>query len=191
MMTEVGTSGTTEVRARVEALLRAVNEHDVDKVIALHTPDAVLESPTLTAPVTGRAAIAVEFTAMFRAFPDLQFLMDELEVYLADSGRVAARWHFTGTMTGPIAPPGYTPTGKKASVFGVCLYEFQDGLIARHAIIYDSMRLLQQIGVMPTADSTQAKLIAGLQRAAARLPRRSATAGRGLERTEVSRPDQP
>jgi steroid delta-isomerase-like uncharacterized protein len=167
MMTEVGTSGTTEIRSRVEALVRALSEHDVDKIIALHTPDAVLEAPALTAPVTGRAAIAVEFTAMFRAFPDLQFLMDELEVYVADSGRVAARWRFIGTMTGPIDPPGYAPTGKKASVPGACLYEFRDGLIAHHTIIYDSMGLLQQVGIMPAVDSTQARLIAGLQRAVA------------------------
>ena len=167
MMTDVGTSGTTEVRARVLALFRALSEHDVDKIIALHTPDAVLDDPSLTAPVTGRAAIAVEFTAMFRAFPDLQFPIDELEVYIADSDRVAARWHFLGTMTGPIDPPGYAPTGKKASVSGICLYEFRDGLIARHTIVYDSMRMLQQVGIMPATDSAPARLIAGLQRAIA------------------------
>lgn len=166
-MTEAGTSGITEARTRVEALLRALSEHDVNKVIALHAPDAVLESPTLTAPVTGRAAIAVAFTAMLRTFPDVQFPMDELEVYIADSGRVAARWHFTATMTGPIDPPGYAPTGKKASVSGACLYEFRDGLIARHTIIYDSMVMLQQVGIMPVTDSAQARLIAGLQRTVA------------------------
>lgn len=167
MMAEVGTSGTTEIRARVEALFRALSAHDVDKIIALHTPEAVLEDPALTAPVTGRAAIAVEFAARFRAFPDLQFLMDELEIYVADSGRVAARWHFTGTMTGPIDPPGYAPTGKKASVTGVCLYEFQDGLIAHHTIVYDTMGMLRQVGIMPAMDSAPAKLIAGLQRTVA------------------------
>lgn len=168
MMTEIGTSATTEMRTRVQALLRAFNEHDVDKIIALHTPGAVLDAPTLAAPVTGRAAIAVEFTSMFRAFPDLQFVLDELDVYVAGSGRVAARWRFTGTLTGSIDPPGYAPTGRKASVPGVCLYEFQDGLIAHHTIIYDSMQLLRQVGIMPTADSTQAKLVAGVQRAVAR-----------------------
>lgn len=172
MMTEASISGLTEVRARVEALFRALNEHDVDKIIELHTPDAVLVAPTVTAPVTGRAAIAVEFTSMFRVFPDLQFLMDELEVYVAASGRVAVRWHLTGTMTGAIDPPGYAPTGKKASVFGTCLYEYQDGLITRHTIVYDSMGLLQQIGVMPAMDSAQAKRIAGLQRTVARVGRR-------------------
>ncbi|HET9080285.1 MAG TPA: ester cyclase [Trebonia sp.] len=168
MMAEVGTSGTTEVRARVEALLRAFNEHDIDKVIALHTPDAVLEAPAVPGAVTGRAAIAGVFTSMLRMLPDLQFIMDELEVYLSDSGRVAARWHFTGTMTGPLEPPGYAPTGKKASVTGVCLYEFHDGLIARHAIVYDSLGMLQQVGVMPATDSTQARLLVVLQRTMAR-----------------------
>jgi steroid delta-isomerase-like uncharacterized protein len=166
-MTEVSTPGTTEVRARVEALFRALNEHDLDKIIALHTPDAVLEDPDLTAPVKGRAAIAAEFAMMFRVFPDQQYLMDEVEVYVADSGRVAARYHLIGTMMGPIDPPGFAPTGKKASVSGVCLYEFQDGLIAHHTIIYDMMGMLQQVGIMPAPDSTPLKLTAGLQRAIA------------------------
>lgn len=77
---------------------------------------------------------------------------------------MAARWHFTGTMTGPIDPPGYAPTGRKVSVSGVCLFEFQDGLVAHHTIVYDSMGILQQVGIMPAVDSAQAKLIAGLQR---------------------------
>jgi steroid delta-isomerase-like uncharacterized protein len=171
-MTDVGTSGSTEIRARVETLIRAFNEHDVDKIIALHTPDAVLADPTLTAPVTGRAAIAVEFTKMLRTFPDLQFPLDEVEVYVADSGRVAARWHWTGTMTGPMDPPGFAPTGKKASVSGVCLYEYQDGLIAHHTIIYDTMGLLQQVGIMPATGSTPLKLTAGLQRAIALVAKR-------------------
>lgn len=169
-MAEVSAAGT-EVRARVEALFRALNEHDLDKLIELHTVDALWEDPELAEPVRGRAAIAVRAAAMFRAFPDLHFLQDELEIYLADSGRVAARWHAVGTMTGPIEPPGFAPTGKKASISGVCFYEFEDGLLARHTILYDTMGLLRQVGVMPAPESPPAKLMAGLQRTFARAGR--------------------
>lgn len=171
-MAEVGAPAGTQVRSQVEALFRAFNEHDADKIIALHAPDAVWEDPQLTAPVKGRAAIAVRLATMFRAFPDLHFLMDELEVYLAPSGRVAARWHFTGTMTGPMDPPGFAPTGKKASVSGVCLYEFMDGLLTRHTIVYDSMAMLRQVGIMPAPYSTQARLMASVQRAGAGMAKR-------------------
>ncbi len=169
-MAEVSAVGT-EVRARVEALFRALNEHDLDKLIELHTVDALWEDPELTEPVRGRAAIAGRAAAMFRAFPDLQFMLDEMEIYLAESGRVAARWHAVGTMTGPIEPPGFAPTGKKASLRGVCFYEFENGKFASHTILYDTMGLLRQVGVMPMPESPQAKLMAGLQRAVARAAR--------------------
>jgi steroid delta-isomerase-like uncharacterized protein len=174
-MAEVSPAGT-EARARVEALFRALNEHDLDKLIDMHTVDALWDDPELAEPVRGRAAIAVRAAAMFRAFPDLQFPLDELEIYRAESGRVAARWHAVGTMTGPIDPPGFAPTGKKVSLRGACFYEFEDGKLASHTIVYDTMGMLRQAGVMPMPESPQAKLMAGLQRtaarAAARRPRR-------------------
>lgn len=172
-MTEVGTPVGAQLRERLEALFRAFNEHDADKIISMHTPDAIWMDPQLTGPVMGRAAIAVRLAMMFRAFPDLQFLLDEMELYQGESGRVAARWHFVATMTGPIDPPGFAPTGKKASVSGVCVYEFKDELIARHEIVYDTMGLLSQVGIMPAMSGRQAKLMAGLQRAGAGMAKRT------------------
>jgi len=170
-MTEVG-SAASAVRPQVEALFRAFNEHDSDQIIALHAPDAVWDDPLLTEPVKGRAAIAVRLAMMLRAFPDLHFVMDELEVYRADSGRVAASWHFTATMTGRMDPPGFARTGRKASVSGVCLYEFEDGLLTRHTIVYDTMGMLRQVGIMPAPTGAPAKLMAGMQRTSAGISRR-------------------
>lgn len=171
-MAETSTPGSTDVRTRVEALFRALNEHDADKIIALHTPEAVWEDPDLTAPVKGRAAIAVRLATMFRAFSDLQYPMDEVEIYTAESGRVVARWHAVGTMTGPLDPPGFAATGKKVSITGACFYEFEDGLIARHTILYDTTGLLRQAGIMPASGSAPAKFAAGLQRAAVGIAKR-------------------
>ena len=112
MTTELPSSEKDSLRLRVEELFRAMNAHDVDAVEAMHAPDAILRHPAMPQVATGRSAIAEGFRAIFRAFPDIQFPMDEIRLYVADDRHAAASWHFTGTMTGRIEPPGYAPTGK-------------------------------------------------------------------------------
>lgn len=170
MTTALPSSEKDALALRVDDLFGALNAHDVDGIVAMHTPDAVLHHPALPHPATGRTAIAKGFEAIFRAFPDIEFPMDEIRLYVADGHRAAVSWRFTGTMTGRIDPPGYAPTGKSCSVEGVCLYEFADdpgsGTLefARHTVIYDTLGLLQDLGIMPRTESSAAKLTAGLQR---------------------------
>lgn len=170
MTTELPSSETDSLRLRIEELFRALNDHDVDAIVALHAPDAVFRDPSKPHAATGRAAIAEEFRAIFRAFPDIHYPTDEIRLYVADDHRAAASWRFTGTMTGRIDPPGYAPTGKSCSVEGVCLYELTDDpqtgttLLARHTAIYDTMGVLQELGIMPRPESSAAKLTASLQR---------------------------
>lgn len=175
-MTHAGTQQLAKARARVEALFQAFNDHDADKIVAMHAADAVWEDPRLTEPATGREEISAVVGAMFRAFPDLRFVLDELEIYTAPSGRLAARWHCVATMTGPIDPPGFAPTGKTASFSGACFYQFKGTMIERHTIVYDTMGMLVQLGIMPAAGTAPAKATVAIQRALAevgkRLPRR-------------------
>jgi steroid delta-isomerase-like uncharacterized protein len=151
-----------DIRSQIDALFKALNAHDVDKIVALHASDAVFEDPTLMAPVRGPKQIGEQFRMMFRAFPDIKFTANE--VYLGAPGHAVARWTFVATMTGPMDPPGYAPTGKKATVHGVCVYEMKDGLLKKHTSVYDLMGMLQQVGLMPAMDSAQVKVTAGLQR---------------------------
>ncbi len=156
-----------DARARVKDMFAAFNAHDVEKIAAMHTKSAVFDAPTLAQPARGRDAIATEVGRMFTAFPDIAFTVKDY--YVADNGHLAAWWEFTGTMTGPIDPPGYAPTGKRVLVRGACNYELKDGLFARHTVVYDAMDLLQQLGLMPGLDSPTAKLGAGVQRAVTRV----------------------
>ena len=169
MTTHVHAPEATDLRASVMALLAAFNEHDVDKLAAMHAPDAVWVDPTLEEPVVGRDAITRHASALLRSFPDLRFELDGVRVYIADDHHAASGWRWTGTMDGPIDPPGFAPTGKSAVVEGACLYEFRDGLLARHQIVFDAMGLLRQVGVMPALSSTAAKMTAGLQRTGLRV----------------------
>lgn len=47
--------------------------HDVDAIVALHTPDSVFHVHGLTDPATGRVAIAEAIAAMLGQAPDLRF----------------------------------------------------------------------------------------------------------------------
>lgn len=162
MTTQATLEKKPDIRSHVDALIKALNAHDVDKIVALHTPDAVFEDPTGIEPARGHEKIGEQFRMMFRAFPDMKFTLHE--VYTGAPNHAAARWTFVATMTGPIDPPGYAPTGKKATVDGVCFYELKDGLFKKHTSIYDLMGMLHQIGLMPALDSPQVKVTAGLQR---------------------------
>lgn len=170
MATELPSSEKDSLRLRVEDLFRAMNAHDVDAIAALHAPEAVLTDPTTPQVATGRPAIAERFRTFLAAFPDIHYPLEEVRVYVADDHHAAASWTFTGTMTGRIDPPGYAPTGKSCSVAGVCLYEFVDDratgttLLGRHSIVFDTMGMLQDLGVMPRLESSAAKVTAGLQR---------------------------
>jgi steroid delta-isomerase-like uncharacterized protein len=152
-----------DIRAKVRELFDAFNAHDVDRIVKLHTKSAVFDDPTLIEPAHGHEALGAELRRMFQAFPDITFTVKD--VYVAEAGHVAAHWEFTATMTGPIDPPGYAPTGKTVTVDGACVYEMKDGLFSRHTSIYDTMGLLQQLGLMPGLDSPTVKIGAGIQRA--------------------------
>lgn len=159
-----------EPRPFLTGLFAAFNDHDVDRIVALHRLDAVLEEPSLPAPATGQEAIAAHLRAIFRAFPDLHF-DEDLELYTGEPGKAAAAWRFAGTMTGPMEPPGFSPTGRRATIAGVCCYAFEGDLLARHRIVYDALGLLEQLGIVPSPASASGRIAVGLQRATTRVTR--------------------
>ncbi len=170
MSEQLGGVSDFDARAFIIELFQALNDHDVEKVVSMHTPDALWEDPSLAAPVTGRAAIGEHLRAVFEAFPDLRF-QEDVEIYEGAPEQAASRWRFTGTMEGRIDPPGFGPTGKRATVSGACFYGFEEGLLSRHRLVYDALAMLEQLGIIPTPESTHARVNASLQRAGARVAR--------------------
>jgi hypothetical protein len=118
--------------ARWEA---AWNSHDHHQVAALCTDDVECVDPTV--PTLGRGAGAS-----------------------ATQMKAVLRWRFTGTMTGPLSPPGFGRTGRHMEIRGYDDLEFRGELVCRVEGVYD----VNAVGV-------------GGRRAAARKRRR--TRGRG------------
>lgn len=159
--------------AQVRALIEAFNAHDIDRILAMFTDDAVWQAPSAPDPLVGRQPVAALLRGWFQAFPDFCFPPEDVVVYQSlDGTKGASHWRVTGTMTGPLDPPGFAATGRKFEVHGTCLYEFRDGRFSRHTIVYDSMDMLTQLGLMPAGDSWPSRTMVRLQRLTAKVRRR-------------------
>jgi hypothetical protein len=111
--------------------------------------------------VHGRSEFRVFTEMFFRAFPDVH-LESTGTLYPALEGTgLALPWRMTGTFTGELAfwgkrygskPPTWAPTGRTIDIDGIDLYEFRDGLISHHTLIYDLYNFSQQIGLLPPRD---------------------------------------
>jgi steroid delta-isomerase-like uncharacterized protein len=115
----------------------------------LMAADAVVHEPVAGGPA-GLKAFAREFRL---AFPDWHSTVEEL---IAEGDRVAERWTGRGTHKGELQ--GIPPTGKQVTVPGVVFYRIEGGKIVEFRGQFDTMSLMQQLGVVPGPD-TPATLI--------------------------------
>ena len=78
-------------------------------------------------------------------FPDLVLTLDDI---FGEDDLVASRWTLRGTHTEEWF--GTPATGKSADWAGVVLSRFEDGKIAEEWFNFDQLRLLQQLGIIPS-----------------------------------------
>lgn len=151
--------------------IEAWNHQDVAAIVALCTPQVVWVDPSMGGTVHGRDDLAEGLMAAFRALPD--FTVDDYEVYPAsEESEMMTRWWVSGTMTGPLEPPGFAPTGQRVEVEGATFLRFEAGQVAEARYLFDMMSMAQQIGAAPAADSGAERVAVFMQRLAARRMRR-------------------
>jgi steroid delta-isomerase-like uncharacterized protein len=158
---------------------KAWNSHDPAEVVALCTEDVIWDDPLTESPERGRAAVTEYLLAVWRAFPDLEFTWPEGPFASFDGTKLALHWRVTGTMLGPMDPPGFAPTGRRIELEGVDLLELRDGLTCAYTGFFDARGVAQQIGALPAPGSRAERVAAAVQRLVARGQR---SLGRGPER---------
>lgn len=128
----------------------AVNAHDAAAVAALCHTDVIWDDPAASAPLRGRDAVyRFHQETMFRALPDVRIELIDGPYLALDGTGVSARLRISGTMTGPLVPPGFAPTDG-ALVFETAEFSrFENGLLARHTVVIDMLGLARQIGAVP------------------------------------------
>jgi steroid delta-isomerase-like uncharacterized protein len=151
---------------------KAWNSRDPDQVTALCTDDVVWDDPMTEQPERGHQAVAEYLCTVWRAFPDLEFTWPEGPFASFHGIKLALHWSVTGTMTGPMDPPGFAPTGRRIRLDGVDLLEIREGLCSNYQGFFDTQAVAQQVGVAPARGSQTERMAVGAQRLLAAIERR-------------------
>jgi ketosteroid isomerase-like protein len=126
-------------------LADAVNAHDMPRVLACYSPDAVYVSPAGVA--EGLEQIAWLHRHTFQGFPDFHMTA---WYELGDCENPAVtEWTYTGTHKGPfLLPDGreITATGRRITVRATCTTHVANAKITSHREYYDQLELYSQLG---------------------------------------------
>jgi steroid delta-isomerase-like uncharacterized protein len=157
----MSTSQLTEaqMRALADELLDSYNRHDVEALLEHYTDDVVWTEPTLPAVARGKAAVAASLRDTFTAFPDLEVHHDGFRLYVdvADQSAVVT-WMLTATMTASLQN-GVPATGRRVELSGANVARFRDGRICEYTFHYDSLDMMQQLGLLPKSTGIGFKAI--------------------------------
>ena len=120
------------------------NGRRLDLADTLLTPDHRYIDPQMPFVDAGPRAMA-EAVAIFQNGLDGRWNVEE--VVAAEAGRVVVRWTGTGTHNAELM--GIPPTGKPVRCAALSLLRIDGGKIAEHHCVWDTLGLLQQLGVVP------------------------------------------
>jgi steroid delta-isomerase-like uncharacterized protein len=127
------------------AMFAAIQHRDFDTMRGLFVPESVHTSPS-GEPVTGAEPVIAEVQGFVDAFPDLT--IDIRHHHVPDPSRSIIEYTFSGTHSGPLE--GIPPTGRSVAVVACSVLEAQGGAIRRESDYYDTMAMMEQLGVTPS-----------------------------------------
>jgi len=129
-------------RRNVEEIWNQGNLSVIDELVA---PNATFHDPSVPGgKFTGPEGFR-QFVQIYRgAFPDVRLTIEDL---IAEGDKVVSRWTATGTQKGELM--GIAPSGKRVTVTGCNIDQYQNGKIVEGWASYDMLGLLQQLGVVP------------------------------------------
>jgi steroid delta-isomerase-like uncharacterized protein len=129
----------------LQEFIAAQEAKDLDRLLALHAEDAVVEEVPTGVVYEGRDAIRGYFEAFYAAFPDATM---RYTTAFASDAWAAAEWTFSGTYTGqlPDLPSG---EGQPLTTRGVDIIEVAGDHVRGGRVYYDLYGFLVQLGVLP------------------------------------------
>jgi len=88
-----------------------------------------------------------ELAAKYRkAFPDLHLAIEDT---ISQADKVVVRWSWSGTHKGDLA--GLAPTGKQTGGTGTTVFRVAGGKIAESWVNWDTLGMLEKLGVVQQA----------------------------------------
>ena len=111
----------------------------------LATDDIVDHEEGLPGQPSGREGVKFFVNAMREAFPDVR--LKSIEPMMTDGNLEAARTIVAGTHEGELM--GVAATGKSVEFESIDIIRVEDGKVAEHWGVTDTMSLMQQLGAIP------------------------------------------
>ena len=138
--------------ATVRALNEAYNKRDWDGALALTAPEVTFVNVATGQTFQGPEGVRHFLQGWATAFPDSRI---ETTRVVADELGAVVEFRGRGTHSGPLLSPAgdIPPTGRSVDVPFVQVVDLQQGKIAKARLYFDSMTLLQQVGVVPQPSS--------------------------------------
>jgi steroid delta-isomerase-like uncharacterized protein len=122
-----------------------INEGRLERANDLVAVDFVELDP-LPGQQQGREGLKDVIGGLRMSFPDMHWVVDEM---IAEDDKVVTRFTWTGTQRGAFL--GIPATGRSITVKGVVIDQLASGKMAKSRIMMDTMSMMQQLGVIPTA----------------------------------------
>jgi steroid delta-isomerase-like uncharacterized protein len=113
------------------------------------SPDFTDHDPTSPWVPPGIEGCKTLVTGYRTVFPDIHFAIEQ---QVAAGNTVVSHWRCSGTHRGELM--GIAPTGKRMEVEGISILHLEDGKISHQTTIWDALGLMQQLGAVPSPQST-------------------------------------
>lgn len=152
----------------LELWTQAWNSHDPERLLALMTADVVYDDAAWPELMRGHADVRRFLDSIWTAIPDLRLELVDGPHLSRQRAAASFYWSATGTLTGPLDPPGFAPTGEPVEFEGAGLHEYRDGKIASLRIVFDGLDVARQLGLLPKPGSRAERAAVTAQRLGAR-----------------------
>lgn len=124
------------------------NRPDLELANELIVEDYVHHDPSLPPELQrGRENYKKLFGMFLTAFPDLHGTIEDI---VAEGDRVASRVQWKGTHKGELQT--IPPTGRPVNFGFMQIQRIEEGKIAEGWVIFDSLGMMQQLGVIPSPE---------------------------------------
>jgi steroid delta-isomerase-like uncharacterized protein len=141
---------TEENKATVRRQIEETwNRGNLDYADECFTSDFVKHDPLSAEEIRGPDGFKHNVATTRAAFPDFHV---EIVTQLAEGDLVATRYVVSGTQEGELE--GMPPSGNRIEVAGTGVDRFSGGKIAESWEMYDTLGMMQQLGVIPQPGDT-------------------------------------
>jgi predicted ester cyclase len=141
---KIASDETSKNMVITEKILKAFDEGNVDALDSFIVANPIDHSMPPDIKTSGIEAVKEMSKAQKAAFPDIKTTINTM---MAEGDMVMVYFTSEGTNSGPFM--GKPATGKKIKTEGVDIIKFKDGKAVEHWGVYDNLKMMQQLGLLP------------------------------------------